>query len=244
MGDLRSAYRYLTPAVLAAGYRIASTDLRGHGESDTTFASYGDVETAGDVAALVDELGGPAVIVGNSMGAGAAVLVAAEHPGLVSGLVLVGPWVRNGAAAVRRLLFRLFVARPWAAEAWKTYLPKLYSGRRPEDFEEYRDQLVANLHRPGYTKAFSRTARTDRAPAEARLCDVTTPVMVVMGTLDPGFKDPTAEANWISEKVRGEVVMVPDAGHYPQSQQPAITNDAVVRFLSSIRSDGSRRSPR
>jgi pimeloyl-ACP methyl ester carboxylesterase len=245
MGDLRNAYRYLTPALLAAGYRIASTDLRGHGESDTTFSSYGDVETAGDVAALVDELGGPAVIVGNSMGAGSAVLVAAEHPGIVSGLVLVGPWVRNGAnGAIRRALFRLFVARPWAAEAWKSYLPKLYSGRHPEDFKEYRDQLVANLHRPGYTKAFSRTARTDHAPAEARLGDVSAPVMVVMGALDPDFKDPSAEAKWIGEKVRGEVVMVPEAGHYPQSQQPVITNDAVVQFLSSIRTNGSRRSPR
>jgi pimeloyl-ACP methyl ester carboxylesterase len=242
MGDLRSGYRYLTPALLAAGYRVASTDLRGHGESDTTFISYGDVQTAGDVAALVDELGGPAVIVGNSMGAGAAVLVAADHPGLVSGLVLVGPWVRNGAkSALPRALFRLFVARPWAAAAWKSYLPKLYAGRRPEDFEEYRDRLVANLHRPGYTKAFSLTARTDHAPAEARLGDVAAPVMVVMGELDPDFKDPTAEANWIGEKVRGEVVMVPEAGHYPQSQQPAITSDAVVRFLRSIRGDASRR---
>ena len=75
MGDLRSSYRFLAPALVAAGYRVAGTDLRGHGDSDTSFTSYGDVDTAGDVAALIDELGGPAVIVGNSMGAGAAVLV-------------------------------------------------------------------------------------------------------------------------------------------------------------------------
>ena len=238
MGDLRSVYRYLTPVLVAAGYRVASTDLRGHGESDTTFASYGDVDTADDVAALIEELGGPAVIVGNSMGAGAAVLVAAEHPEHVSGLVLVGPWVRNGAnGAFQRALFRVLMARPWAAGVWKFYLPRLYAGRRPEDFEEYRNQLVANLHRPGYTKAFSLTTRTDHGPAEARLGDVTAPVMVVMGELDPDFKDPTAEANWIGRKVHGEVVMVPEAGHYPQSQQPTITNDAIVRFLSSAHRD-------
>jgi pimeloyl-ACP methyl ester carboxylesterase len=73
----------------AAGYRVARTDLRGHGDSDATFSSYGDEETAADVTALICELGGPAVIVGNSMAAGSAVLAAAQHPGLVSDLVLV-----------------------------------------------------------------------------------------------------------------------------------------------------------
>ena len=96
MGDLRAGYRFLAPDLRAAGYRVACTDLRGHGDSDTTFSSYGDEETAGDVIALIEELGGPAVVVGNSMGAGAAVLAAAQRPSLVSGLVLTGPFVRNG----------------------------------------------------------------------------------------------------------------------------------------------------
>jgi pimeloyl-ACP methyl ester carboxylesterase len=235
MGELRSTYRSLAPALLAAGYRVASTDLRGHGDSDTTFASYGDVDTAGDVAALIGELGGPAVIVGNSMGAGAAVLVAADHPELVTGLVLVGPWVRNGAAgALQRALFRVVMARVWAAAAWKAYLPKLYAGRRPDDFEEYRDRLVANLHRPGYARAFSLTTRTDHAPAEARLGVVVAPVMVIMGELDPDWKSPEAEARWIGEALHGEVVMVPEAGHYPQSQQPEVTAEAVQRFLHRV----------
>lgn len=238
MGELRSIYRFLAPALIAAGYRVACTDLRGHGDSDATFASYGDVDTASDVSALIEELGGPAVIVGNSMGAGAGVLVAAEHPELVSGLVLVGPWVRNGATgAVQLALLRVMMARPWAATAWKLYMPKLYAGRHPDDFEEYRDRLVANLHRPGYAKAFSLTTRTDHAPVEARLGDVTQPTMIIMGELDPDWSDPALEAAWIGEKVRGEVVMVPEAGHYPQSQQPKQTGEAVVHFLASVHAD-------
>jgi pimeloyl-ACP methyl ester carboxylesterase len=60
MGDLRAGYRFLTPVLREAGHRIACTDLRGHGDSDTTFTSYGDVETATDIAALIEKLGGPA----------------------------------------------------------------------------------------------------------------------------------------------------------------------------------------
>jgi pimeloyl-ACP methyl ester carboxylesterase len=235
MGDLRAGYRFLAPALRAAGYRVACTDLRGHGDSDTTFTSYGDQETAGDVIALIGELGGPAVVVGNSMGAGSAVLAAAQRPGLVCGLALVGPFVRNPkTSAMRRLVQRVAMAPPWAAISWKSYLPKLYAGRRPADFGEYRDQVITSMRRPGYAKAFSRTTRTSHDPAQARLADVTAPTLVVMGEQDPDFPDPRAEADWIARALRAQVVMVPQAGHYPQSQRPDITTGAVLRFLESV----------
>jgi pimeloyl-ACP methyl ester carboxylesterase len=239
MGDLRAAYRFLAPALRDAGYRVASTDLRGHGDSDTTFDSYGDGETAADVLALIEELGGPAVVVGNSMGAGAAVLAAAQKPDLVSGVVLVGPWVRNGdVSVIQRILLRVAMARPWAASAWKSYMPKLYAGRKPADFADYRERVVAGLRRPGHAKAFSLTTRTDHAPAEARLVDLSRPALVVMGDQDPDFPDPRVEADWIGQALGAQVVMVPEAGHYPQSQRPDLTLDAVLPFLAMVNGRG------
>jgi pimeloyl-ACP methyl ester carboxylesterase len=151
------------------------------------------------------------------------------------GLVLVGPFVRNGKTSVmQRLLLRMAMAPPWAAISWKSYLPKLYAGRRPADFSEYCDQVGASLRRSGYAKAFSRTTCTSHDPAEARLADVTAPALVVMGEQDPDFRDPRAEADWIARARRAQVVMVPEAGHYPQSQRPDITTGAVLRFLESV----------
>jgi pimeloyl-ACP methyl ester carboxylesterase len=235
MGDLRDTYRFLAPALRDAGYRVACTDLRGHGDSDVTFTSYGDVETAGDIVALIEELGSPAVVVGNSMGAGAAALAAAERPDLIRGLVLVGAFVRNPrVSAVQRFILRVAMARPWVAITWKAYLPPLYAGHRPGDFDAYRDRVVASLRRPGYAQAFSLTTRTSHAPAEARLADVSAPTLVVMGEKDPDFPDPRSEANWISRALHAEVVMVPEAGHYPQSQRPDVTTPAIVRFLEAL----------
>ncbi len=107
------------------------------------------------------------------MGAGSAVLAAAQRPGLVCGLVLIGPFVRNGkTSATRRLLLRVAMAPPWAAISWKSYLPKLYA--RPADFGEYRDE-VSEPSRPGHAKAFSATTRASHDLAEARLADVQRP---------------------------------------------------------------------
>ena len=54
-----------------------------------------------------------------------------------------------------------------------------------------------------------------------------------MGEQDPDFPDPRAEADWISRALHAEVVLVPEAGHYPQSQRPDLTSAAVLRFLQT-----------
>jgi pimeloyl-ACP methyl ester carboxylesterase len=153
----------------------------------------------------------------------------------VSGLALLGPFVRNGeVGALKRALFRVLMARPWAAGAWKSYMPKLYDGHRPPDFGSYRAQVVANLHRPGYTRAFSLTTRTDHARAETCLAQVHVPATVIMGEKDPDFPSPAIEAHWIGQALQAEVVMVPDAGHYPQSQQPELTAAAIIGLANKV----------
>jgi pimeloyl-ACP methyl ester carboxylesterase len=235
MGDLRSAYRFLTPLLVAAGYTVASTDLRGHGDSDASFSSYGDIATAGDIGALLTELGKPAVIVGNSMSAGSAVIVAAEHAELVTGLVLLGPFVRQpSTTAVQNLIFRVLMARPWAAAAWKAYMPKLYAGTLPADFTDYQRRVIASIKRPGFGKAFSLTTRTDHLLAGASLAKVDAPTLIVMGERDPDFTNPLAEAEWIAGTLHGTCAMIPNAGHYPQSQQPQLTATAVLEFLDTV----------
>jgi pimeloyl-ACP methyl ester carboxylesterase len=235
IGDLRSTYRFTVPHLIAAGYTVVTTDLRGHGDSDATFAEYGSEVTAGDIAALIRELGEPATIIGNSMAAGSAVIVAAEHPELVTGLVLVGPFVRNPKnSAFALAFFRLLMARPWAAAAWSAYLPTLYAGTKPRDFAEYRKAITAALKRPGHTRAFSLTTRVNHARAEASIAAVTAPTLVIMGEKDPDFSDPQGEAQWIAGAFSGSAIMIPDAGHYPHSQQPDQVASAIQKFLMEV----------
>src|ERR1019366_2299736 len=150
---------------------------------------------------------GPAVVVGNSMGAGSAVIAAAQRPELVSGLVRAGSFVRNPTVSTaQRILLRAAMARPWAALCWKSYLPKLYAGRRPAALDEARPPDGGGLGRPGSAGAFGLTPRASHAPAEARLAQVTAPALVVMGEQDPDFADPAAEAGWIAQTMRAQVV--------------------------------------
>ena len=170
MGELRSSYRHTRPALVQAGYQVATMDLRGHGDSDTSFAAYDDVAAGTDALALIQHLGHPAVLIGNSMSAGAAVWAAAEKPHLVDGLVLIGPFVRNVPMnPLLGLVFRLAMSGPWARRVWVSYLPKLSPGQRQDD---YHAAPGCHLGEPGPTRPLGSLhsddadePRTRRGPA-------------------------------------------------------------------------------
>jgi pimeloyl-ACP methyl ester carboxylesterase len=234
MGDVRSVYRFMAPALAAAGYRVATADLRGHGDSDSTFAAYGGVPTGQDMLALIEELeGGPAVLIGNSMSAGSAAWAAAESPEQVAAIVLIGPFVRDHEVGrISALTMRLGLRRPWGPRMWRSWYTRLYTGRQPEDLEAHVARLAESLAKPGHWDAFVKTTRTSHRPVEARLGDVRARTLVVMGERDPDFKDTQAEAEFIADRLGGSVVMVPEAGHYPQAEDPEVVTPAVLRFLS------------
>ena len=240
MGDLRSSYRELVGPMRDAGYRVAVMDLRGHGASDTTFRTHGDVATGEDLLALIAELGGPAVVLGNSMGAAAAAWAAAERPDAIIGLVLYGPLLREPAStafarAANRLLYRVALARPWGAGFWASYYRSLNRGTRAPWLEEQVAAIRANLREPGRLRSFRSLAlQLDHSVVEVRLGDVSAPTLAFLGSGDPDYADPAAEAEWISG-LGAHAEMVPEAGHYPHAQRPDIVVPATMEFLRARR---------
>ncbi|MFH5821499.1 alpha/beta fold hydrolase [Georgenia sp. AZ-5] len=238
MGDVRQEYRHLVPHLVRGGLRVATTDLRGHGDSDATFTRFGDVETAGDVLALADELspGAPVLLAGSSMGAAAALWAAAERPERVSALVLLGPFARDARTpALARWLMRVALLRPWGPRAWVTYHRSLFAGRPPADHADHAARNLAALRRPAHWRAFTETVRQlTHAPVEARLGEVRAPALVVMGGKDPDFPDPAAEAAWLGERLGAEVLVRPVSGHYPHADDAAAVGPAVAAFLTRV----------
>jgi pimeloyl-ACP methyl ester carboxylesterase len=161
------------------------------------------------------------------------VWAAAERPDAVGALVLIGPFVREvPTSALKMAMFRLLLARPWGKAAWLSWFKRLYPTRPPQDLDAQRALIRASLSRPGGWAAFVATTRTSHAPAGARLDEVHVPTLVVMGERDPDFSDPAAEAELVARRLRGRLVMVAGAGHYPQAEFPEVVSPAVRSFLA------------
>ena len=228
----------------AAGYRVANTDLRGHGESSTGWPSYSRTDTAADLLALIRHLGGPAVIVGHSFSGGSTTIAAAQAPELVSAIVEIDPFTRvpkisYGAFLTNRRYRRgglrlIGVALTGSVGVWTSYLNVAFPGRKPADYAEAIAALQANLREPGRMAVVRQMGKSQPADAEAKLGSIQCPALVIMGTLDSDWADPRAEADAIVAAMPaglGRAVMIDGAGHYPHTQFPDQVAAALLPFL-------------
>ncbi|GCD40558.1 alpha/beta fold hydrolase [Streptomyces paromomycinus] len=244
MGENRTAYREVAARLSAAGFRVARTDLRGHGESSTGWASYTRTDVAGDLLALIRHLGGPAVIVGHSFSGGAATIAAAEAPDLVRALVEISPFTRAQQVDLGDLLTHaryrtgatllMGAALLRSVPLWLRYLDHACPGARPAGFGDHLAAVEADLRRPGRMAVVGKLGRSAPTDAGARLADVRCPVLVLMGTLDPDWPDPEAEGKGIVAELPaglGRLELIEGAGHYAHVQFPAEVATAVLKFL-------------
>ena len=235
-GDLRGEYRFLAEQLVAAGFRVVTMDLRGHGESSVGWRDYSKSAVGSDIVALLRHLNAdPASVIGNSFAGGAVVCAAAEAPEQIESIVLVDAFVRDHGSAWQRwrsrLLYSLVFAGPWGVSGWKSYYPTLFPTRKPADFSEYFRALLANLREPGRMHAVGAMATASSADSEAALARVQIPALVVMGTRDRDFPSPEQEATWIAGRLHGTAHMIEGAGHYPHVEMPEQTGPAILDFL-------------
>jgi pimeloyl-ACP methyl ester carboxylesterase len=184
-----------------------------------------------DVLALLHHLdAGPATLIVNSYTGASAVWAAAEEPAAFSQLVLIGPFVRRMPApnpAIKVVLALVGRFRP----LWMTYWSTLFPTSKPADFKAAKARLARQLREPGRMAALRAMFDADKSVSEARIPAVTTPSLVIMGTKDPDFPDPAAEAELVADRLRGEVAMIDGAGHYPQAEFPAQTAAAILAVV-------------
>ena len=244
MGDTRTAFRFLAPKLVAAGYRVATADLRGLGESSTGFAAYTRTETAKDLLALIRHLGGPAVIVGHSYSGGSATIAAALEPESVSAIVELdsftraqkidlGGLIRNGYH--RKGIRLLFSAGIFGSLGlWEKYLDHAYPAVKPADWDQQLAAMRDNLGQPARMKVLQAMGRSAPTDAGALLSQVRCPALITAGTLDPDWNDPKSEVDGIVAAMpagTATAAMFEGAGHYPHVQYPDRVAEVLLPFL-------------
>jgi len=244
IGNNRDAYRFVTPRLVEAGYRVAVVDLRGCGESSAQWPSYTRTDIAGDLIAVIRRLGGPAVLVGHSISGGAATIAAAQAPDLVTGIIELAPFTRKQTfklgdlrvSRYRKGTVRLIGTMLGSLASWKSYLDLAYPGKKPADWTADLARIDAMLREPGRMKALQKMTQAAPADAGAQLPNVHCPALIVEGSLDPDWADPQAEGEAIVAAMptgMARLTMIEGAGHYPHVQHPDDVASLVIAFLQA-----------
>lgn len=236
MGDLRSEYRALRPLLLQAGYRVVTMDIRGHGATTAQWNDYSAHAVGRDALALIEHLNaGPAVILGNSFAAGSALWAAHDAPAQVRAVVLLGPVVRDGQPSwFARTAVALGFGGPWRVAFWLAFWNSLFPAQKPSDHAEAKAALAANLREPGRMDALRTMIGLSKADTAAIVARSRVPALVVMGTRDPDFPDPVAEARWLAGVLGTEPLIVAGAGHYPHLEMPQRVAPTLLDFLARL----------
>lgn len=234
MGDLRSEYRLLRPALQRAGYRVVTMDVRGHGESSARWADYSAHAVGRDALALIEHLkAGSAVILGNSFAAGSALWAAHDAPARVTGVVLLGPIVRDLKVSwFAMLAMKIGFAGPWRVWFWTTYWNSLFPTHKPADQDQVKAAITENLHEPGRMAALQAMISLSKADTAAIVPQSRVAALVVMGTGDPDFPDATAEARWLASELHAESLIIDGAGHYPHTETPERVAPKLLSFIA------------
>jgi pimeloyl-ACP methyl ester carboxylesterase len=249
MGDSRHSYRFIVPALVTVGYRVANVDIRGTGDSSLGWDGYSRTDIGGDLVALVRHLGGPAVIMGQSISGGAATIAAATAPDLIAGVIELAPFTRKQSVSPGGLLrvkrYRAgstqlgMVMMLGSLSAWKKYLDLAYP-TKPADWAGELGRIEAKMSEPGRMKALQAMTKSAPTDAGAQLPNVKCPVLIVEGSLDPDWADPRAEGEKVIADLPtglGELVVIEGAGHYPHAQTPDQVLELALPFLAKTLSN-------
>lgn len=237
MGDTRGSFRFLTPHLVTAGYRVVALDVRGHGQSTTGWADHSQRSIGNDLIALIRRLGGPATVIGSSSGAGSAIFTAEAMPDLVTGLVLISSFPAPVCLnPFMKVASQLVLHSPLL---WTMYYRSLFPTTRPADFKQYTRALRERLREPGRMAAVRGIAEPGTQHWTRVADQIRCPVLIVQGMRDPDFPDPAAAAaasrQWLTSAASTAVAMIEDAGHYPHVDRPEATADHVVAFMDQCR---------
>lgn len=221
--------------------QVVRYDLRGFGKSADALESFSHIE---DLRALLEFLKiDRATIVGLSLGGIVAADFTLEYPERVDRLVLVGSGLRGDKqqpgkdqisaweAALRGDL-ETFVKITMQSD--------LYNGVHPGtvSYTRLRQMLLDNFKaiptfRPGFLKY-------PEPPTIERLASINTPTLVVIGTRDAqSLKN---IALMLAKKIpHARMFVIKGASHHPPVEKPKQFNKALLKFISSPRSEAAIR---
>ena len=232
MGDIRSVYRHVREPLVSRGHQVALMDLPGHGESEAGVEP-SQVDIAHLVANLTEQLTSPVIVIAHSYTPDSALLASQMNPSIV-GVLAIGPWATTPELdPFMRMVSRIVGRTPWL---WGWFYRSLHK-RPPTDLKDHVQAIRRSLRRANGTSTLQSMVLGNGKDATDRRETTTVPVGIIMGSADPDFKDPRAEAEAFAQGLDATITLADGSGHYPHTEDPDAVLEAFDMLSRRIDSD-------
>jgi 3-oxoadipate enol-lactonase len=232
LNSLGTDVRMWDPQVeaLRSSFRIVRHDSRGHGASDAPKGPYSIELLGGDVVSLLDALEIERVhVCGESMGGLVALWLAANHPERIERAIFASTAVRIGSKD--RWDERVRALEEGGMDSIRDMvMGRLLTSSFRERSPEVTERVVATLVSTppdGYAASCLAVRDADLTNEVGR---ISAPSLIVVGADDVGISQ--REAQDLHERIAdSELVVLDDASHLCNLEQPERFNQAVLAFL-------------
>jgi 3-oxoadipate enol-lactonase len=220
-------------ALLSKNYRVLRYDARGHGKTTAPAGPYTLAQLADDVYGLFQHLGiTRSHWVGISMGGMIGQTYALEHPGVFASMVLADTTSRRPPNADAMWGERIVLAQTQGMGALVegTLARWFTAGFRASHPDVVAPIAAGILATPvnGFCGCCAAIAKIDTLD---RLHEISCPVLVLVGEHDHGT--PPEMARQIHANLpNSQFVLINDAAHIANIEQPAFFNRALMDFLA------------
>lgn len=228
--DDRHVWDAVAARVDAQAFESVQIDLAGSGARADADGPFDYERFATDVGAVVDDIGKPFVVVGQSMGSAIAELVAAARPDRARGLVMVSPVPLAGVGMPDEAI-ESFRGLGADAEAQRAVRKQLSVGLPEQDLE--RLVSVGAALRPEVVRAFADCWNGGH-PDGAGASRYAGPVLVLRGSGDPFVTEDVVSAGVTSRLPQAATAAVGGAGHWPHLEQPLDVAAEISEFLVNV----------
>jgi pimeloyl-ACP methyl ester carboxylesterase len=227
---------------LGQRHRVIAVDQRGHGLSEWT-PSYRVADMASDAIEVIEQLAtGPVAMVGHSMGAMVAMVMAARRPELVDRLVVIDIVPESLSTVFADLVPELFDAKAAATyDSIGDAVAEAHADNpiaRVDLLHNYVSHALVpgpeNRLRWGFDALGLRSFMAGVTAPElwAAIDAITCAGLVIRGEHSPLTTPEQAEA--VAERLgRAHVVEIPDGGHDLGVERPEPVTTAVLDFLTA-----------
>lgn len=241
-GSAQNAHTWDT-VVLLLGRSVLSVDLPGHGHSGwRDDRAYSPRNMADDVASMMSEFAPNArAVVGMSLGGMVTMALASRHPELVDKLVTVD--VTPGVTRAKAKHIHDFVAGPQDFPSFAEIFERTVQFNPTRSASSLRRGIIHNALRKSDGSWQWRYDRRGPAPG-ADVSKPTSPTdlwsdveaivadhLLVRGGADGSVVDDEDVAELAKRRPASRVVVVPDAGHSIQGDQPEALAEIVADFV-------------